>query len=191
MGVVKFYFWIWKDVLLTLVTVLLLFRLYFGCFCYKTIFGALITLIEFGVQLGAPSCRSRFAVCQVTLSHKLRIRFLASKRVNNIISTCARFATITRFMGPWTMNQSGQAGTKTHVSKCNTWFCLLHTEPVLECVYNRCPKWPPSGRIRNLSRGPRLQKWVGVSTCWSYNRQRVWRGVPSKSTGSLFSKNLL
>ena len=116
MGVVKFYFWIWKDVLLTLVTVSLFFRLYFGCFCYITIFGALITLIEFGVQLGAPSCRSRFEVCQVTLWHKLRIRFLTSKRVNNIISTYARLASITRFMGPWTMNQSGQASTKTHVN---------------------------------------------------------------------------
>jgi hypothetical protein len=61
----------------------------FWLFHYKTVFGALKTLVEFGVQLGAPSCRSRYAVCQVTLWRKFRIRFLTLQRVNNIISTCS------------------------------------------------------------------------------------------------------
>jgi len=50
MGVVKFCLWIWRGILLIIVALSLIFSLYFGCFCYKTIFGALKTLVEFGVS---------------------------------------------------------------------------------------------------------------------------------------------
>jgi hypothetical protein len=65
----------------------------FWLFPYKTIFGALKTLVEFGVQLGAPSCRSRYAVCQVTLWHKVNMELqldatIAVLLISKISSTC-------------------------------------------------------------------------------------------------------
>lgn len=54
--------------------------LYCGWFCYKTIFGALKILGVFGVKLGAPGFHNRYAVCQVILWHKFRVRFLTSSK---------------------------------------------------------------------------------------------------------------